>query len=109
MFSADFPITDNLGIYGIRKEDDSGFSNDTRYGLEYDFNKPIGEYGKFYTRANIDNQGDYGINFGIAIPFGEQEKRPFSFSTNDPTKAYELYRNTDASVAYVSLKFYCIS
>jgi hypothetical protein len=95
VFSADFPITNNLGIYGIRKEDDSGFINDTRYGFEYDFNKPIGEYGKFYTRAKIDNQGDYGINFGIAIPFGEQEKKPFSYTTNNPEEAYNIYRQTD--------------
>ena len=50
---------------------------------------------KTYTYTELPIIEDYGINFGIAIPFGEQEKRPFSFSTNDPTKAYELYRNTD--------------
>ena len=75
LFSAQFPITDNLGIYGIRQEDDGGFVNDTLYGLEYNFNKPIGEYGNFFTRANIDNQGDYGVNFGFSIPFGEREKK----------------------------------
>ncbi len=95
MFSGSFPITDNLKLYGSRYEDDDGFSNDTRYGLEYNFDKPIGDYGNFFTRANIDNQGDYGINFGIAIPFGEQEKKAFNYTTNNPEEAFSMYKNTD--------------
>jgi len=96
MFSGDFPITDNLSLFGSRKEDDSGFGNTTNYGLEYNYEKPIGDRGSLYTRANIDNQGDYGINVGFSIPFGEPEKKaPVQFSTNNPEEAYELYKKTD--------------
>jgi hypothetical protein len=95
MFSGSFPITDNLKLYGSRYEDDGGFSNDTRYGLEYNFDKPIGEYGNLYTRANIDNQGDYGVNVGFSIPFGEREKRAFNYTTNNPEEAFDMYKDTD--------------
>lgn len=95
LFSGEFPLTDNLKIYGSRYEDDQGDFNETNYGLKYDFNKPIGEYGNFYTRANIDNQGDYGVNVGFSIPFGEREEKPFSYTTNNPEEAYNLYKQTD--------------
>jgi hypothetical protein len=96
MFSGDFPITDNLSLFGVRKENDSGFGNTTNYGLEYNYEKPIGEYGNFFTKANIDNKGDYGFNIGLSIPFGEQEKKaPLQFSTNNPEEAYEFYKKTD--------------
>ena len=95
MFSGSFPITDNLKLYGSRYEDDGGFSNDTRYGLEYNFDKPIGDYGNFFTRANIDNQGDYGVNVGLKIPFNKPEKRAFNYTTNNPEEAFSMYKDTD--------------
>ena len=95
MFSADIPITENLGIFGVRKENDSGFGNTTNYGLEYNYEKPIGEYGNFFTKANIDNQGDWGANIGISIPFGKREKRPFNYSTNNPEEAWDMWKKTD--------------
>ncbi len=94
-FSADFPLTKNLGLYGIRTEDDGGFNNNTSYGLQYNFKKDIGDYGNFYTNANIDNQGDYGIKLGLRIPFNKPEKRAFSFQTNDPKEALDMYKQTD--------------
>ena len=97
MLSGNFPITDNLSLFGSRKEDDSGRMNDTNYGLEYNFEKPIGDRGSLFTKANIDNKGDYGINFGFSIPFGQEERKApsYNFSTNDPEEAYELYKKTD--------------
>ena len=96
MFSGNFPITDNLSLFGSRKEDDSGEGNQTNYGLEYNYQKPLGERGNFFTKANIDNKGDYGFNIGLSIPFGQPEKRaPLQFSTNKPEEAYEIYKETD--------------
>ena len=96
MFSGNFPITDNLSLFGSRKEDDSGEGNQTNYGLEYNYQKPLGERGNFFTKANIDNKGDYGFNIGLSIPFGQPEKKaPFQFSTNKPEEAYEIYKKTD--------------
>jgi hypothetical protein len=93
-FSAEFPLTDNLKIYGSRYEDDQGDFNETDYGIKYNKTGSIGEMGNWFFDAGIDKDQDWSANVGFSIPFGKQEKKGFNYSTNNPEEAFQLYKNT---------------
>ena len=57
-FSAEFPLTDNLKLWGDRYEDDQGDSNNTNYGLGYYKQGDIGEMGNWFVDAGIDKDKD---------------------------------------------------
>ncbi len=94
-FSAEFPLTDNLKLWGDRYEDDQGDSNNTNYGLGYYKQGDIGEMGNWFVDAGIDKDKDWSANVGFSFPFGKPEKKAFNYSTNNLEEAYNMYKDTD--------------